>query len=119
MPKYVLKPKNELRLIKEMLIDSKLDPDAVLNDWLSNYWNQEIPTRPWELKDCLQMFKLMFVHAGHDLEECLEDWKENYRVKQIRTSKEKLNLKQTRIMKIFEKHSDKALGINLRDYNGR
>jgi len=99
-----------------MLIAAKLDPDAVLNDWLANYWNQEIPERPWELKDYLKMFKLMFLHAGRDLEECMEDWKENYLVKKIRKKRCKLTIKQKLILEKLNSFSDKAYGIGLEDY---
>ena len=98
-----------------MLIASGLDPEPVLNDWILNY--RKPIELPLPLEGHIGLFREMLSDIGHDLEECLDDWRENYRVKKVRIHKEKLNLRQRRIMeKINPKISDKAYGEGLKDY---
>lgn len=111
MKKYILKPRNELHQIKDMMVDAGLDPEPVLTDWLMNYRGKIFPMMPLPLEDHLNLFKEMFSHSAHNLNVCLNDWRRNYRVK-----KEKLNLRQTRLMrKINPELSPKAFGIGIRD----
>lgn len=95
-----------------MMIDAGLNPDAVLNDWLMNYRCKEFPSMPLPLEDHLNLFIEMFSHSVHNLDVCLNDWRRHYREKE-----EKLNLRQTRLMrKINPELSSKAFGIGLKDY---
>ena len=115
MPKYVINLKSKLRMAKEMLVASGLDPDPVLNDWITTY--RKPVQLPLPLEGHIGLFREMLSDIGHDLDDCLDDWRENYRVKKVRIHKEKLNLRQKRIMeKINPNLSSKAYGEGLKDY---
>lgn len=116
MPKYTLKPRNHLKQIKEMLTVAEWSPDHVLEDWLSNYWKQEVPVRPWTVEENLRMFQTMFIHAGGDVEYFLKDWKKNYRKKRKHKIVEIYTPEQKAIFKRINGFSDKAYGIGIKDY---
>lgn len=119
--KYSLKPPAQLRTIKEMLNHLGLNLDHVLGDWLINHRckGSLIQEMPLPLEDHIFLIKGMFASAGHDLDQCLEGWRYKFRKKRGYKVEEKLNLKQTEIMKKWNSFDKKALGIGLIDHRGK
>lgn len=110
--KYELKPKAQLKTIKEMLTYLNLDLDHVLGDWLINHRckGSLIQEMPLPLEDHIFLIKGMFASAGHDLDLCLDGWRYKFRKKRAYRQEEKLNFKQSEIMKKLNAYDAKAYG---------
>ena len=105
-----------------MLSATGLDPDFVLNDWLTSGLNYRckgpfLNDMPQPLGEHVKLFKEMLAMAGHNPDVCIKDWFLNHRTRNQEKPKNdrfgKVTAKQREMLEKWNKLSDKSCGIGL------